>query len=331
MEPAGLRSPPGRVDRVSSGLTGGLIQYFTPLPLHLLLKASASLSDTNADKYRVPVAVGQIFAGCLSSRSGEIAPNLAALHFEAISETLNTDSISSLVSIAKRIDSRVNGLRSEIVFADSPIPSCARITFTRPEDVFGLLESSIKEGREIDKPSPYVTACVVGFFLAYLHPFNDANGRWSRVLVSSGFGGGPASFDAVICAFFLYVYKKELTRSVWPSCMRNGLASYINIAIQFRNWICNAAGDVFDSVEKLSVISKESIPDEKARKVIEKKIFCYGRISAIDFKGKYQSYAEELISRVSVDVPMFSGNGSVTSARAWEELMNQSSKFLTEE
>lgn len=329
MEAAGLHSPPGRIDRIGSDLTGGLLEYFTPLPLPVLLRACSSVEEFVCEENETHAYAPYIFIGCISIRNGAVSPNMAALHFDGMSGNLNLNSIASLISIAKRIDSRVTGLRSEIVFADSPIPSSARIIFSHPENVMGLLRSCISEEcAECDSP-PYVAACVTGFFLAYLHPFHDCNGRWMRVLLTAGFGGSKPSLDSAICSLFLYDWKSLLTQVIWRSSMRNGLAEYIDIALHFKKHMKNMGEDVISSAQELDLLALKLIPEDKTRMLALKKFYCEGGVKGGDFKAKYRECVEEFISSASREIPLFSGNNSINCDRAWRMLKMVSKKFTS--
>ncbi|MCD9032529.1 Fic family protein [Luteimonas sp. Y-2-2-4F] len=123
--------------------------------------------------------------------------------------------------------------REQIAFAGGHSPSTARIVFA-PHAVipglFGSLEKTISGTG--DRWHPVEFAAVLAYFVLHLHPFDDANGRFARLLVLNEASRSGALWAGAAMSVLMVVAREELASS-WVAARREGLQAYLESSTHF--------------------------------------------------------------------------------------------------
>ncbi len=229
----GLDRPPGRSDSVASGITGGVLRYFTPDPLPDLLQRCQPLGGFAPVGLSDEIYMSLALAGAASCARGQVDRKQAALFCNLIMGQIDLHTSQDIISLGRQVSPRAVGIRREMVYADALIPSMARQIYAHHECLHDLMESlqdALNRPWEIDVS---IVASVVGFFCAQMHPFVDGNGRWTRLMVVSAGAKRGRTIDGMICAIFLNICKSVLANEIWPESRICGLRAYLEASSRF--------------------------------------------------------------------------------------------------
>lgn len=230
---SGIDRPTGRSDAVTSGITGGILRYFTPDPLPDLLARCVRANDAMPTESQSAYGLALALAGPASLRHGKIEHRLAALYCDVVTNNIRFPDKQSLILLGQQGNSRGNRLRREMVYADALIPTMARQIYAHHDQLPELLDSLWVGFRQPNSVDGVAHAAVTGFFCAQVHPFLDGNGRWSRLVAAAAAARVGRPVDAMLCALYLNLCKDVLTKQVWPATRAYGLRAYIDSAHKF--------------------------------------------------------------------------------------------------
>ena len=235
-------TPPGRLDFAHSAATGRTLAYFTPDPLSQLLdryarKGSITTTTTDEGEERALILLFSLASASHDATGCVDAAQAKRLTDSSFGRLVCPDSRAA-IALAKEISPRVQGLRSEVVFAGARNASAAVHVFAPHEAVSRQFEGFINAARcPPHGAHPSDVAAITAFCGIHLHPFLDGNGRWSRLIAAQAAATAGSGASGAIAAAFQLQCKTLLTKFIWPQARASGLSRYLAISSAFERYV----------------------------------------------------------------------------------------------
>lgn len=239
--------PTGRTDHLPSGITGRTISYFTPDPLPELLSRCAENKLKKNKNYSTPFSELLLLRSVAKS-TNNVVDLKQAMHFLSIMTEPPKHRIEDLMSLGRSLSKKITGLRDEIIFAGAKVPSSARHVYAPHAALPGLF-NSLEDGltkfplKTID---PLHVAAITGMFCACMHPFIDANGRWSRLIA---FSAGKCAEDnnmwrSLAAVTFMNSCKSLLCNKIWQDARTEGMREYLELTNKFESRLLKSLHEI---------------------------------------------------------------------------------------
>ena len=236
--PSSVDRPTGRYISVPSAVTGKPLNYFVPDALASLL--TRSRPEIAPQKLvRNDLFAGLAFARCAATygRYSSVDDAQAVRFCRLMTEsTEQLRSVVDLTDLGKSILAGTEGLRTGMVFSGAHSASAARHVYAPHAAVPDLMDA-LSEGitSYLDGVEPSVAMSITHYFAVHVHPFEDANGRWARLVASAvGIQMAP-SLRVMVNSTFHNLFKGELAEFVWPRCAISGMRNYLELVLTFES------------------------------------------------------------------------------------------------
>lgn len=282
--PAGCDIPPGRTDRIVSGITGRPLAYFTPDPLPELLDR---LLPSSPLALPAPEGIDTAFllARPAAQRNpGDINISLATSFCEILSGSRHLATTDDILKIGAILSPRAARLRQEIVFSGGPTASFSEHIFTPPTQLPGQIEALTETMRLLrENPTsldPTLLAACVGFYSVHTHPFLDANGRWSRLqsAYAAKLVGNPLA--GMISATMQSTARDRLANEIWPTTRRSGFRELFIFAIRYHTNLAARISPALSIATRINNELTKSISNKRALAGAMTELYVTGRIES---------------------------------------------------
>lgn len=229
-------APIGQHVTVPSSLTGRPLTYFIPDPITELASRLAPAVKRNAHDNKIVPEAAWLLVPYLTRSAVDTStssPALVELYRQVLLGQRALRTVDDLIRLANEITPRARHLRQQMAYAGGPTPSTAEILYAPASAVPALVDSLFEFlASDLTGWEPAEVAALVGYCAVHAHPFEDGNGRWSRLL--SAYAGTLAGrhWDGIAVATFQKACKVHLI-SLWASARYAGLSTYFEDAKRF--------------------------------------------------------------------------------------------------
>ncbi|WP_189644663.1 Fic family protein [Luteimonas gilva] len=296
-----MDQPPGRVDNVPSAITGLPLRYFTPDPLTVLLdrcRPTAGAVPVVQDPRLEDAGLLLIASSSRRGPSGGVDFAQAMRFAEILTGLKQLDTLDEIVNAGRTLSTRVTGLRDEIVFSGGPTASDAHLVYALPASLRQLLVS-LEAGLAGLNESPLDPAIVVGvtgFFCIHLHPFVDANGRWSRLVMASVGARRKAGWPAMVQTSLQNACKREFGERIWPEARANGLKNYLLLVHRFEQELTGRlhGSEILHALSTITGEINRQARTRSARQTTIAELFSKNSVSVHKLREKFGSSAKSM-------------------------------------
>lgn len=288
--PAGCDIPPGRTDRVVSGITGKPLVYFTPDPLPELLGRFLSSSTAPLPTPEGTDAAFLLARSAAQRNIGGIDINLATCFCEILSDTRQLATTADIFRTGATLSPRSASLRQEIVFSGGPIASFSDQIFAPPSELPRLMQALADTMEGLTNGdghvNPILLAAIVGFYSVHTHPFLDANGRWSRLQSAYAAKTVGSPLTALISATMQSSARNRLAKEIWPATRRLGFRDYFVFAVRYHEAFLQKMRPTLLIASQVHKELKKSISNKRAMTATMIELHTTGRLALSDLRTR---------------------------------------------
>lgn len=283
--------PVGRVDCVLSGITGKPLRYFTPDPLPELLRRARLVAGPERCEVEPLLAVLLVREAARNTSTRVIDLPQARRFLGVLQNNNYFPTHSDLVSLAKAVNPKIQGLREEIIFVGGVVPTSSRHIYAPHAALPELMHSLVEglAGDDIQSCDPLVASVIVGAFCGYAHPFVDGNGRWSRLVSASTARTRTMLWPAMVGAAFQNACKTPLSERILPEATSSGLRGYLVAALRFEKALFKelSARAVLDCAMQITGVLKGAAGSQPAVYASLARLYATGRLPITELKKDF--------------------------------------------
>lgn len=286
--PASCDIPPGRTDRIISGITGRPLAYFTPDPLPELLSRlpqseHGAISTGDAD------AAFALVQAAAQRNAGDTDVSQAVRYCEVLTGYRHLNTVADMLGTGGDISPRAACLREEIVFSGGRTASLAEQIFA-PAPVLRHLIESLAEGMQAlpgsdTNANAILLAATVGFYAVHTHPFLDANGRWSRLQSAYAAKTVGNPLDGMISATMQSSAKNRLSNDIWPVTRQAGFRGYFRFAMEFGCKFSAMISPALVATTKINGVLRNSITSRRSCNTAITQLHSTGSLELSDLRS----------------------------------------------
>lgn len=288
--PSAVDRPCGQYISVPSGVTGKPLRYFIPDSLGSLLercRMSRGCTKLGHD---------DLFMGLLLAREAskygrnKIVDVAQAARFcqLIVGPARQYKTVHNLIELGRSVSNRSCGLRNRMVFSGSNSASAAQHIYA-PYSAVPELMSALAEGinGDLSPFEPAVAMSLIEYFAVHVHPFDDGNGRWARLVATSVGMKIGSSLQVMASATFHNLLKKELADTVWPTCANSGMRRYLEMSLAFECEFLRqmAAAGILTSIQKFNNEILATTKKQHSTRHVLSLIFSDGNIGLDRFRS----------------------------------------------
>lgn len=273
-----------------SALTGLPLVYFVPDPIIELASWLRSVPECSTRRHESVAEPAWLFVSYLTRARGASSANaqsFAKLYERILLGNHQLQTTNSLILLAGEITSKAK-LRQQMAFAGGATPSTAAVLYPPHSQVPALLDSlSEFLAGNLNAYDPLEVAALVGYSAVIAHPFDDGNGRWSRVLsVYAGMRAGSA-WNGITAALFQTACLPQVVR-LWEFARTNGLAAYFEASRNFDGRILNACVEagIMRPATKIGEALLDKIQNRKTARQIAFELFSTGQLTEVGLRQR---------------------------------------------
>lgn len=212
-----------------------MLDYFVPYPLTeaaQILPARSGRQDPQSDPDLHIGSVLLLVVLLSEARGGAMGADAALLrlHTQVMAGHRKLSSVDDLLKLGREINPGNDGLRRQIAYSGGPTPSTASHLYPPPSELAELMEClAAFMAEDLSRWDPIDVAVMACEHAVRIHPFNDGNGRWARLLALEA-GRRAGSVWAGACAGLVNqrlkktkMGRERIGLSVsWERCFDNG-------------------------------------------------------------------------------------------------------------